>query len=86
MLIHNHRMNCVCLGQFMQKGIDVDTHKEILVYTDGQDPAVPVVKDSAMTSRLCWKVMNFGKQGEELIRGKILDYYVSNILKTDTIF
>ena len=27
----------------MQKGVDVDTNKEILVYADGRDP-VPVVK------------------------------------------
>ena len=63
-------MNCVCLGQFMQKGVDVDTHKKVLVYADGRDPAVPVVKDSVMTGKLCWKTMNFGKQGEGLINGK----------------
>ena len=78
-------MNCICLGQFMQKGADVDTHKEILVYADGRDP-VPVVKDTVMTGKLCWKAMNFGKQGEGLIKGKILDYYVSSILKTDLNF
>ena len=66
----------------MQKGVDVDTQKEILVYADGRNP-VPVAKDSAMTGKQCWKAMNFGKQGEGLIKGKILDYYVSNILKTD---
>ena len=69
----------------MQKGADVDTHKEILVYADGRDP-VPVVKDTVMTGKLCWKAMNYGKQGEGLIKGKILDYYVSDILKTDLIF
>ena len=68
----------------MQKGVDVDTHKEILVYADDRDP-VPVVKDSAMTGRLRWKAINFGKQGEGLIKGKILDYCVSSILKTDLI-
>ena len=66
----------------MQKGVDVDTHKEILVYANGHDP-VPVVKDSTMTGKQCWKAMNFGKQGEGLIKGKILDYFVSSILKTD---
>ena len=66
----------------MQKGIDVDIQKELILYSDGRDP-VPVVKDTAMTGKQCWKAMNFGKQGEGLIKGKILDYYVSSILKSD---
>ena len=63
----------------MKKGIDVDTQKEMLIYSDGRDP-VPVVKDSAMTGRLCWKAKNYGNQGEGLIDGEILDYVVPNIL------
>ena len=67
------------IGQFMKKGINVDTQKEMLIYSDGRDP-VPVVKDSAMTGRLCWKAKNYGNQGEGLIDGEILDYVVPNIL------
>ena len=66
----------------MQKGIDIDTQKEMLVYPDGRDP-VPVVMDTAMTGKQCWKAMNHGKQGEGLIKGNVLDYYVPNILKSD---
>ena len=69
-------------GQFMHKDIDIDTQKEILVYSDDRDP-VPVTKDSVMTGKECWKAMNYGNQGEGLIKGKILDYYASHILKTD---
>jgi len=72
----------VCLDQFLHKGIDIDTQKEILVYSDGRDP-VPVTKDSAMTGRECGKAMNHGNQGEGLIKGNILDYFVTDILKAD---
>jgi len=63
----------------MKKGVDIDTQKEMLIYSDGRDP-VPVTKDSAMTGKLCWKANNFGPQGEGLIEGDILDYVVSSII------
>ena len=69
----------------MQKGIDVDTQKELILYSDGRDP-VPVVRDTTMTGKQCWKAMNFGKQGKGLIKGKILYYFASSILKSDFIF
>ena len=63
----------------MKKGVDIDTQKEMLIYSDGRDP-VPVTKDSAMTGKLCWKANNFGPQGEGLIEGDILDYVVPSII------
>jgi len=72
-------------GQFMRKGISVDTQRQMLIYSDGRDP-VPVTKDSKMAGdggRQCWKVMNIGHQGEGLIEGKILQYVVPDILSSD---
>ena len=69
----------------MKSGIDIDVRKEILIYSDDRDP-VPVTKDSAMTgdpNKLCWRAMNYGKQGEGLIHGSVLDYIVSNLLDTN---
>jgi len=66
----------------MRKGVDIDTKKEMLIHSDGRDP-VPVTRDSIMSGRSCWKVMNFGHQGEGLIQGKILDYVVPHILSAD---
>ena len=63
----------------MKKGINIDTKKEMLVYSDGRNP-VPVTKDSVMTGKWCWKANNFGHQGEGLIEGDILDYVVPNVI------
>jgi len=67
-------------GQFMKKGIDIDTQKEMLIYSDGRDP-VSVTRDAVMTGKMCWKANNYGYQGEGLIEGNILDYVVPNILE-----
>ena len=67
------------VGQFMKKGVDIDTKREMLIYSDGRDP-VSVTKDSVMTGRLCWKTNNFGPQGEGLIEGDILDYVVPSTI------
>ena len=69
------------IGQFMRKGIDIDTKKSLLTFYDGRDP-VPVTRDTSMTgnSQECWKAMNYGNQGEGLIKGKVLDYVVPHIL------
>ncbi|XP_065894910.1 uncharacterized protein [Dysidea avara] len=67
------------MGQFMKKGINIDSKKEMLVHSDGRDP-VPVTRDSVMTGKWCWKAKNYGNQGEGLIEGDILDYVVPNIL------
>ena len=69
----------------MKKGIDIDTQRQMLIYSDGRDP-VPVARDSIMTGKWCWKVKNFGYQGEGLIEGNILDYLVPNILNTSINF
>ena len=69
-------------GQFMIKGMAVDPIKKILTYPDGRDP-VAVEMDDVMTGKKCWKAMNPGHQGEGLIKGSILDYMVSNLLKDD---
>ena len=69
----------------MKKGVDIDTQREMLIYSDGRNP-VPVIRDSSMTgdaNRECWKVMNYGHQGEGLIKGKIFDYVVPHILSSD---
>ena len=76
------------IGQFMAKGLDIDSQKQMLVYSDGHDP-VPVTKDTKMSgdgNRPCWKAMNNGIQGEGLIKGHVLDYMVSNILEDDFAF
>jgi len=67
------------IGQFMKRGMDIDTQREMLIYSDGRDP-VPVTRDSVMTGKWCWKVKNFGHQGEGLIEGDILDYVMPSIL------
>ena len=69
-------------GQFMVKGMAIDSMKKILTYPDGRDP-VPVEKDDVMTGKTCWKAMNPGYQGEGLIKGFVLDYMVSNLLADD---
>jgi len=69
----------------MKKGIDIDTQRQMLIYSDGRD-SVPVARDSIMTEKWCWKVKNFGYQEEGLIEGNILDYLVSNILNASINF
>jgi len=66
----------------MTNMVDIDVQREMLIYSDGRNP-VPVVRDTNMMDRPCWKAMNHGKQGEGLIKGNILDYVVSGILKDD---
>jgi len=63
----------------MKKGISVDTKQEMLIYSDGCDPA-PVVKDSIMTGNWCWKAQNYGNQGDGLIDGNILDYVLPTMV------
>ena len=63
----------------MKKGVNIDTKREMLIFSDGRDP-VPVGRDSVMTGKWCWKANNYGNQGEGLIEGDILDYLVANIL------
>jgi len=63
----------------MTKNVNIDIQRGMLVYSDGRNP-MPVIKDTAMTGKPCWKAMNYGHQGEGLIKGNILDYMVSNIL------
>ena len=70
----------IYIGQFMKKGIEIDTQKKILIYPDDRDP-VPVTEDFAMAGKKCWKAMNYGQQGEGLIQGDILDYLMDNLLE-----
>jgi len=65
----------------MKKGINIDTEREMLVYSDGRDP-VSVSRDFVMTGKWCWKANNFGHQGEGLIDGDILDYVVPSVLSS----
>ena len=53
----------------------------MLIYPDGRDP-LPVTEDFVMAGKACWKSMNYGKQGEGLIEGNILDYVMENLLET----
>ena len=74
------------VGQFMRKGVDIDTKKSLLTFSDGRHP-VPVKKDTSMTGnseQQCWKAMNYGNQGEGLLQGKVLDYVVAHILDKTT--
>jgi len=70
------------IGQFIKTGIDIDTQREILIFSDDRLP-LPVISDLSMTgdrNKQCWKVANYGNQGEGLIQGNILDYMVPHIL------
>ena len=72
----------------MTKDIDIDVQKQILIYHDGRDP-VPVTKDTRITgnfNKQCWTTTNAKIQGENLIKGNIRDYVVSNILEDDFAF
>ena len=66
----------------MTKNVDIDVQREMLIYSDGRNP-IPVTKDTAMTGKPCWKALNYGHQGEGLIKGNILDYVLTNILADD---
>ena len=59
--------------------MDIDTKREMLIYSDGRDP-VSVTRDYVMTGKMCWKANNFGPQGVGLIEGDILDYVVPSII------
>ena len=63
----------------MTKNVNIDMQREMLIYSDGRNP-VPVTKDTAMTGKPCWKALNYGHQGEGLIKGTILNYVMPNIL------
>jgi len=67
------------VGQFMSKGIHIDSQRKLLVYSDDRDP-ITVTKHSTGTGKWCWKAKKFGYQGEGLIEGDILDYVVHTIL------
>ena len=69
----------IFIGQFIKQGIEIDTQREMLIFSDGHLP-LPVINDSSMTNRQCWRVANYGNQGEGLIRGSIFDYIVSHLL------
>ena len=72
----------IYVGQFLRKGVNIDTKKSLLTFSDGRDP-VPVMRDTSMTGnseQWCWKAMNYGNQGEGLLQGKVLDYVVADIL------
>ena len=66
----------------MTKNVYIDVQREMLIYSDGRSP-LPVTQDTVMTGKPCWKAMNYGHQGEGLIKGNILDYVLSNILVDD---
>ena len=44
----------------------------MLIFSDGYLP-LPVINASSMTNRQCWRVANYGNQGEGLIQGSICD-------------
>ena len=70
------------IGQFINEGIEVDTQRKMLIFSDGRLP-LPVTNDSSMSddhNRQCWKVANHGNQGEGLIHGTIFDYIVPHLL------
>ena len=67
----------------MGKGVEIDIIKSILIRPNF--PPKPVVKSSYLSrkndaTKLCWKAMNIGSQGEGLIEGTILDYVVPNLI------
>ena len=72
----------IITGQFIKPGIEIDTQREILIFSDDRLP-LAVIKTSSMTNdsnRQCWRAANHGNQGEGLVQGKILDYLVAHIL------
>ena len=69
----------------MTKNVNIDTQREMLIYANGRNP-VPVTKDTVITGKQCWKTLNYGHQGEGLVKGNILDYVLTNILVDDNPF
>jgi len=73
----------------MGKGIEIDSMKKILIRPNF--PPIPVVKSSYQSgknhvTKQCWKAMNTGSQGEDLIEGTILDYVVPNLIDKNFTF
>jgi len=75
----------------MVKGVEIDKTRNIMI-RPGQEP-VPVVQstnwldgnEDKATTR-CWRAMNTGNQGEGLIQGSVLDYYVKDITNGEFTF
>ena len=69
----------------MGKGVEVNEIKSILIRPNFSP--IPVAKSSyqsAEVTKRCWKSMNVGNQGQDLIEGTILDYVVPSL--TDKTF
>ena len=67
----------------MGKGIEIDGIKNILIRPNF--PPIPVMRSTYQSKKTpatkqCWKAMNTGSQGEDLIEGTILDYVVPNLV------
>lgn len=67
----------------MGKGVEIDSVKSILIRPNF--PPLPVIRSSYESrknhaTKLCWKAMNTGSQGEDLIEGTILDYVVPSLV------
>ena len=72
----------------MRKGVTIDKVKQILIRPD--HPPVPVMLGTTWNERavsnhttLCWHAMNYGSQGEGLIKGNVLDYLVNSVEQND---
>ena len=66
----------------MNEDITIDPVKQILIRPGFE--AIPVVKDikwqfNEKSGGECWRVMNIGHQGENLIEGTIFDYLVKDV-------
>lgn len=67
----------------MGKGVEIDSVKSILIRPNSVP--IPVIKSSyesrrSHSTKQCWKAMNNGNQGENLIEGTILDYVVPSLV------
>jgi len=64
----------------MGKGVEIDEMKSILIRPNFSP--IPVTRSSyqsAQVTKRCWKSMNVGNQGQDLIEGTILDYVVPSL-------
>ena len=84
-----HPYSSSSVGQFFQKGVEIDETRKILILP-GKEP-VPVMRRPVWSfmerevadDQLCWTAMNPGYQGEGLIDGTYFDYLVNDVLSTN---
>ena len=73
-------------GQFFNKGVSIDVKKHELVMPSGRSVRVELKEywpEVHQKKGNCWRAMNPGYQGDELIEGHYLDYVVDHVFATE---